>query len=525
MPKNTNNERKIVLKSKLNKISKRAISMLLSLLIILSVFPSTVFASTFITDMNSNAKFGVVSGSLDKYGHEMHYAKYDGKTYIVFCVQYGKTSPNGVTYEYGTDFVKYVNRSGDTYRKIADYIAFGYTLQYGDGLPSTTAEWKAACCTQQFVWETLGVNPTRSSWDSTYMSDSLYKKWKEDTEDLIDLYYNKQISFNGSTKSINLGSSITLTDTNGVLKYYPSFEKTISKVTFKHTAGSNVLSVSVSEDCNTHSVKFNSATQKIYKNLPNGSSYDEDTTNYVYFEFKGDVQNLMFSKQADPQTFKLDIDVQFSNLKISKSSEDEIIKNIPFTVKGNGKTYNLTTDDKGNAELKNIPIGTYQIYEGDILRYVKQAVKSVTVTDGNTANVSFKNELKKGNIKIQKNSEDKIVKDFTFKVTGSDGSTYNAKTNADGIATITDVPVYDSNNKKIVYTVLETNVPVRYVTPDGQTVTLVLTDISKMPRKASDLLTAGIRICLPFLTVIEFKSLSMMAIKSFALADILMNVI
>ena len=381
--------------------------MLLSLLIVLSAFPSTVFAATYITDMNSNAKFGVIEGSLDDYGHEMHYSTYDGKTYIVFCVQYGKTSPNGSTYEYGKEFKKYLNRSGDLYERIADYIAFGYTLQYGDGLPSTTAEWKAACCTQQFVWETLGVNPSRSSWNSTYMSDSLYKQWKADTEELIDLYYNKQISFNGDTTKINLGGSVTLTDSNGVLKYYPTFSKTINKVTFSHTKGENKLNISVASDCTTHSVSFNSASQKIYKNLPNGSSYDEDTTNYVYFEFKGDIQNLMFSKKADPQTFKLDVDVAFGKLKISKTSEDEIIKNIPFTVKGNGKTYNLTTDANGIAELKNIPVGTYQVYEGDILRYVKQTTQTVTVTNGNTAMASFNNKLKKFRIKVVKSDIEK----------------------------------------------------------------------------------------------------------------------
>lgn len=381
--------------------------MLLSLLIVLSAFPSTVFAATYITDMNSNAKFGVIEGSLDDYGHEMHYSTYDGKTYIVFCVQYGKTSPNGSTYEYGKEFKKYLNRSGDLYERIADYIAFGYTLQYGDGLPSTTAEWKAACCTQQFVWETLGVNPSRSSWNSTYMSDSLYKQWKADTEELIDLYYNKQISFNGDTTKINLGGSVTLTDSNGVLKYYPTFSKTINKVTFSHTKGENKLNISVASDCTTHSVSFNSVSQKIYKNLPNGSSYDEDTTNYVYFEFKGDIQNLMFSKKADPQTFKLDVNVEFGNLKISKTSEDEIIKNIPFTVKGNGKTYNLTTDANGIAELKNIPVGTYQVYEGDILRYVKQTTQTVTVTNGNTAMASFNNKLKKFRIKVVKSDIEK----------------------------------------------------------------------------------------------------------------------
>ena len=423
--------------------------------------------------MNSSAKFGIVSGSLDKYGHEMHYSAYDGATYIVFCVQFGKTSPDGSTYEYGKDFVKYVNRSGDTYRKIAKYISFGYTLQHGDGMPYTKQEWIDACCTQQFVWETLGVNPTRSSWDSTYMNDDLFTKWKKDTEDLIELYYDKQISFNGDTKKINLGGSVTLTDSNGVLKYYPSFSKTIDKVTFKHTKGENKLNISVADNCSTHSVKFKSSSYDIFQGLPTGQQYDDDTMNYVYFDFdSGNIQNLMFSKYVDPHSFSINIDVEFGNLKISKSSEDEIIKNIPFTIKGNGKTYNVKTDSNGNAELTNIPVGTYKVYEGDILRYVKQTEKSVTVTDGNTATISFKNELKKGDIKIQKNSEDSIVKDFTFSVKGSDGSSHSVKTNADGIATITDVPVYDSNNNKIVYTVQETNVPVRYITPDNQTVTL-----------------------------------------------------
>lgn len=457
---------------KIKNFSKKLISKLMALVICLSAFPITSFAA-YITDMNSDAQFGVVSGSYEEYGHEMHYAKYDGRTYLTFCCQWGVKSPDGSTYEYGSDFRTYVNNYGNTYDQIAKYVAFGYTMQYGDGLPSTKSEWIAACCTQQYVWETLGVNPSRSSWNDTYMNDSLFREWKAETDKMIDIYYNKKPSFNGSTKNINLGGSATLTDSNGVMKYYPSFSKTIDKVTFSHTKGENKITITVADNCNTHSVNFRSVAYDIFMGLPTGNNYNRNTMNYVYFEFdSGNVQDLMFSNYVDPQTFNVKVNIEFGNLKISKTSEDEIIKNIAFTVKGNGKTYNLKTDDKGNAELKNIPVGTYQIYEGDILRYVKQAVKSVTVTDGNTANVSFKNELKKGDIKIQKNSEDKIVKDFTFKVNGNDGSTYSAKTNGDGIATITDVPVYDSNNKKIVYTVQETNVPVRYVTPDGQTVTL-----------------------------------------------------
>lgn len=382
--------------------------MLLSLLIILSVFPTTVFAADYITDMNSNAKFGVISGSLDKYGHEMHYSTYDGKTYIVFCVQYGKTSPDGSTYEYGKDFKKYVNREGATYEKIADYIAFGYTLQHGDGLPSTKQEWIDACCTQQFVWETLGVNPARSSWDSDYMDNDKYKKWLSDTEDLIDLYYNKQISFNGNTKAINLGDSATLTDSNGVLKYYPAFSKTVDKVTFSHTKGENKLTISVADNCTTHAVKFKSSSFDIFQGLPTGQQYDDDTMNYIYFDFdSGNVQNLMFSKYVDPHSFSINVNVEFGDLEIIKTSEDGKVDNIKFNFKGNGIDKDVVTDSKGRIFIDNIPAGVYTVTEYPIDRYVTPKSQTVTIIGGQTSTVHFSNVLKKFRVKVIKSDIEK----------------------------------------------------------------------------------------------------------------------
>lgn len=46
------------------------------------------------------------------------------------------------------------------------------------------------------------------------------------------------------------------------------------------------------------------------------------------------------------------------------------------------------------------------------------------------------------------------------------------KTGSDGIAILSDIPVYDSNNEKIVYTISEKNVPIKYVVPADQTATL-----------------------------------------------------
>lgn len=184
-------------------------------------------------------------------------------------------------------------------------------------------------------------------------------------------------------------------------------------------------------------------------------------------------------------------------LSIHKSSDDAIIKDIWFRITSdNGYSKDVATNSMGTIELADLDIfndnneyvkytieelgfkdanGNYYIPK----RYKTEGPKTVTLKKDGTVTVSFNNSIDTVPLNIIKSADDKNVSGIYFKVTASTGKTYTVVTDNEGKASVSGLPVYDTEDNVITYTVEELGIkkddgtfeiPVRYVKPSSQTV-------------------------------------------------------
>lgn len=187
-------------------------------------------------------------------------------------------------------------------------------------------------------------------------------------------------------------------------------------------------------------------------------------------------------------------------LSIHKSSDDAIIKDIWFRITSdNGYSKDVATNSMGTIELADLDIfndnneyvkytieelgfkdanGNYYIPK----RYKTEGPKTVTLKKDGTVTVSFNNSIDTVPLNIIKSADDKNVNGIYFKVTASTGKTYTVVTDDEGKASVSGLPVYDTEDNVITYTVEELGIkkddgtfeiPVRYVKPSSQTVKFV----------------------------------------------------
>ena len=215
--------------------------------------------------------------------------------------------------------------------------------------------------------------------------------------------------------------------------------------------------------------------------LPDSTYYAKELKSPTGYSIDPTVYTIKAGKNKVTEDFKT------GTIKINKTAEDGIISGREFkiTYSYNGKSLSETAKTNANGIATFDDLRVYDMSTGKAITYTVSEInvdkryevpkaQNVTLTSGDvdlTVNVKFNNQLKTGSIKINKQSEDNQNGDREFTITGN-GKTYTIKTGSDGVAILSDIPVYDSNNEKITYTISEKNVPVKYVVPSDQTATL-----------------------------------------------------
>ena len=208
----------------------------------------------------------------------------------------------------------------------------------------------------------------------------------------------------------------------------------LSKFGYK-TSGNIAVNISGNKmTLSTYSPITEEKTLAINKNVPTVSG------NSVLVAFgdssKQDVITGLAAPDPVPSVFKLK--TSGGHLKIVKTAEDGNISGIEFTVTGTNFNKTAKTDDKGELVLAGLVPGTYTVTETPSDKYVKQPAQTVTVENGKTATVSFNNKLDRGDLKIIKTSEDNIVANIQFTVTGTNFN-QTVKTDKDGIISLTNL--------------------------------------------------------------------------------------
>lgn len=174
------------------------------------------------------------------------------------------------------------------------------------------------------------------------------------------------------------------------------------------------------------------------------------------------------------------------DLKVTKTSEDRLVEGMRFKLTGislSGETVELyaTTDRNGIATFTDVLITgstPYVLEEVNTAeRYIVPEKQNVVIEWNTVTEASVYNELKRGDVKVTKDSEDGLSSGIQFRLYGTSlsGASVNlyATTNADGIAVFEDVLI-GSN-----YTLVEVNTSNKYVIPEPQSVTVNWNEVTE----------------------------------------------
>lgn len=468
----------------MKKQMTRILSIMMTIVMIFTMLPLTVFAEETKVQIVNAYELATKSNMTIGDGYTLNAEDYwciihtSDSIRAVYCIEPGKHVLSGDMYNENAaeNYLNKVKNKTLSTEEIQTALRRTFLYAY-TGKLDTAESYMKYTATQLLVWEVIvgqrDLDFKRVSNGYTSV-EKMLSNFKDDYagQKVSEYYYDyeakiqkdkKSVSFAKVSKESAKASAVkagadgtyTFTDKN---KQLENFDASISNGTV------------VSKSGNSLKVKADDGKTAVVTLTQNNLSDSGEFTGFLTLT-SNSKQTLAKLKAGKRKYYAAVKGLENGNLEIIKTSEDGIVANIEFTVTGNGKTYNVKTDSNGKIKIPNLTAGEYTVTEKVPARYEKQKSQKVKVQAGKTASVSFSNTLKTGAIKINKQSEDGEVGNRTFEIKGN-GKTYTINTNNDGVAMLSDIPVYDKDNKKITYTISEKNVPVKYVIPANQKVTL-----------------------------------------------------
>ncbi|MCB5953351.1 Cys-Gln thioester bond-forming surface protein [Enterococcus sp. BWT-B8] len=242
--------------------------------------------------------------------------------------------------------------------------------------------------TQHIIWQEYG---------DTLISTQIpnYEQKKAAILNQVDRH-NTKPSFHDQTIELNVGESVTLTDSANVLENYGRLLENSANI--KVEKSGNQLKLTATEE--------SKETGKLQYGI---ASEENIGQSFVYY--KPGEQRVVKFRLDNAGEMNINIKVNLNgNVQIKKVDEDtgEAVPNTKMKAEYNGQIKELTTDKEGLASLNDLKAGTkvkiseVQASDG----YVNNGeIKEVTVEPNKTIEVTFKNKAQQGLLKLKKTGQ------------------------------------------------------------------------------------------------------------------------
>ncbi len=376
----------------------RSIKKVISLLIIMSMMLSMA-APAFAAE-KVVLKMRQLGPYFKNHYNVVDWGAYDGNITVfqigdeyAFCTEAGNAIRDeagnqwipGSTPDFSADYnIDIVTEDNSTQSKIA-YLGF---LRHSENPDiwndNIVRDWYYAM-TQMMIWHSLPAQSvtangmTDGKYNSYFLNPSLaseFENFKTKIQKELDTW-DKRPDFNGKIINVRAGETTEISDSSGVLCNYNEFEYKGREVSIEHKAGSNILSVTVDNDCNSKKIVL---TEEELAKAGCLKYASKAQVNYVYTADNSQDMAVYGYTNPIPLALTLNVDILTGKIAIEKTkapdaSSDESVPEegavFQIYLKSAGEFSKaddehrdiITTDSKGYAVTKDLPHGVYTVHQ------------------------------------------------------------------------------------------------------------------------------------------------------------------